>query len=434
MSYFSDTAQAELNKKKRLIFLLLAAVLLLGAWLRIDFNVSVDHKVSQDTKNYDMMVRQLLEKGVYGYEYKKPSGEPNARVTPGFPILMAAVYKMVDYKVNDPYPYIRFANVFMSLTMVYLMYLIGSMLSNRWGGLAAAFVGAIYPAFVWTTGAILTETMAACFLVLYVYLLLLGFRKNSSWLMAASGVALGITVLTRTEFLPIFILMHILILLWSRDWKKSLRFVIVAGLGLAITLSPWVIRNFVTFDKLIVSSTQVNPFAAGTYPNKNYDDGLVDRKDKTQMEVAKERLRIGFTEHTWTFVKWYTVGKIQYTYGRPFGGSGHTPWYPVIPNVLKMPFHLAIMAVGFVAMLYMLFRWRHQASALALIVASMSTLRLLFIPETRYNFTAMPLLIVMGSVFAVIVVQAVVNRGNKRETDKIKHKEETANENPAAAH
>lgn len=60
----------------------MAVIFLLAAYVRIDFLRSVDHEMPHDSLNYDKMVRQLLETGVYAY-----NGEtPNALVTPGYPL------------------------------------------------------------------------------------------------------------------------------------------------------------------------------------------------------------------------------------------------------------------------------------------------------------------------------------------------------------
>ncbi|WP_246029264.1 ArnT family glycosyltransferase [Paenibacillus humicus] len=405
----------ERDQKKsspKIVLLLLLAVVGLGAFLRMDFVLSVSHKVSHDTVNYDIMVRQLLDKGIYAYK----SGESNAQVTPGYPLFMAAVYKAVDYRVHDPYPWIRCIQALLSTAMLVLMYRLGSMLAGRWAGLLAAFLGAVYPAFIWTTGGILTETLAAFLLVLYVYVQLLAYRTQRKLPMLLAGASLGLAVLTRPEFLPLFVLVHLLFLLWSRKWKQTLLQFVICGAGLALVLAPWVVRNAVALHELVVASTQVNPFAAGTYPDKNYEDGLVDRHGKTQMEVAKERLRIGFTEHARTYVKWYTVGKLKYTYGRMFYGSGHTPLYPVMPAAMRYVYHLAIIWAGVLAGAAMVIgrSWRHPAALPALLLAAMSALRLLFVPEYRYNFTAMPFFIVFDSAAAVMAVQALRRRQDNR--------------------
>ncbi|ASS67218.1 MULTISPECIES: glycosyltransferase family 39 protein [unclassified Paenibacillus] len=409
---FADVKLAPNKNSKKIILLLLLAVVGLGAFLRMDFVLSVDHKVSHDTINYDIMVRQLLDKGIYAYK----SEEPNAQVTPGYPLFMAAIYKAADYRAHDPYRWIRCIQALLSTATLVLMYRLGAMLAGRWAGLLAAFMGAVYPSFIWTTGGILTETLAAFLLVLYVYVQLLAYRSRRKLPQLLAGAALGLAVLTRPEFLPLFVLVHLLFLWWSRKWKQTLLQFVLCGAGLALVLAPWVIRNAVTLHELVIASTQVNPFAAGTYPDKNYDDGLVDRHGKTQMEVAKERLRVGFSEHTWTYVKWYTVGKLESTYARMFYGSGHTPLYPVMPAALRYLYHLAIIWTGALAIAATAIgrNWRHPAALLALLLTAMSALRLLFVPEYRYNFTAMPFFIVLDSAAAVMAFQALRRRQENR--------------------
>ena len=107
-----------------------------------------------------------------------------------------------------------------------------------------------------------------------------------------------------------------------------------------------------------------------------YEVITVDRKGKTQMEVAKERLKVGFTEHTWTFVKWYTIGKTRYIYGRMFFGAGHSPVYPVIP--LGNLYHRTILLGGFISTVALLRRWRQPAVLLVVLVVAISI--------TSYNF------------------------------------------------
>ncbi|QGG58076.1 ArnT family glycosyltransferase [Paenibacillus sp. B01] len=394
----SSGIQGEAGTRKALHALLLALAIGLGAWLRVDFLVSVSHHVTHDTKNYDIMVRQLLEQGVYGYK----SIEPNAQVTPGYPLFMAAMYELAGYETRDPYPLIRFVQAGIATAMLGLVYALGRLVAGRWTALAAALMAAVYPPFVWASGGVLTETLAAFLLMAYVCLQLLALRRGGRWLHLLAGAVLGLTALTRAEFLPLIALAYAAQWLWTRDWRATARQLALGACGLAIMLSPWVVRNAVTLGELIVTSTQQNPFAAGTYPDKNYADGLVDRAGKSQLEVARERLRVGFSEHTGEFVRWYTIGKLDYTYSRMFYGAGHEPHYPVLPVPweLRNAYHRLIVGAGVAALVAMLRRWRHPALLPAAIVLAMSALRLLFVPEYRYNFTVMPLFIVLDAAAA----------------------------------
>lgn len=367
----------------------LVVIFILAAYLRIDFLRTVNHHIPHDTKNYDVMVKQLLETGVYAYK----STESNAQVMPGLPLYMAAIYKVVDYTKRDPFPFIRYGNLLLSLATLALIYLLARRVAGPYVALGAAFVSAIYPSFVWANGAILTEVPAIFLLTAYFYWQIRTFDTHRWTDALIAGLLLGATALVRAEFLPLIAVLYAFYWLWKRKrgtWKLAL----LSCIGIAIIMSPWWIRNLVTLHEVTLTATQTNPFTAGTYPNKNYEDGLVDRRGKTQNEVARERLIKGFTEHTWTFVKWYTVGKLDYTYSRMFFGAGHKPFHEVIPY--RNEVHTGIIWAGIVGMILALARWRQPITALAVIIIVMSLLRLLFVPEYRYNFTVMPLFIIFG--------------------------------------
>lgn len=383
------------------ILMSLLLVFILAAYLRIDFLNSVEHNLSHDSKGYDVMVRQWIEDGVYAYK----DTEPNAKVTPGYPAFMAIVYKMVDYTKHDPFYMIRLIQVFLSMFTLYLIYRLARRLGGAGVGLGAAAIGAVYPSFIWSNGAVLTEVLCTFFLTLYIYVQMISLEKKKVSFALLSGALLGLTVLVRSEFLPILLVSHGVGYLWQRNFMKILKLLLISVVGTAIILSPWVIRNMITLNKVIIASTQVNPFAAGTYPYKNYADRMVETKGKTQMEVAKERIRVGFTEHTLKYVTWYTVGKLAYIYGKMFSGSGHTPFYTVIPILPQNILHWGLIGLFPLSFVRGIRLWKSPGFLLVTIVVAMSTLRLLFVPETRYNFTVMPMIIILDCVTVAAMIQ-----------------------------
>jgi len=382
-----------MNRKTK-IALALALIFMLAAYVRIDFIRSVDHEMSPDAINYDAMTKQLLDKGVYGYNDSKP----NAYVTPGYPLFLAGVYAIVDHNRNDPLPYVRYLQVLLSLIAVWLVYRITAMLSKDIAGLIAAFVAAIYPPLVWMNGAILTEGLGVFLLLSYLYTQIAAFQSHSRVWAAAAGVLLGLTVLTRPEFMPLIVVTYLFYWIWKKDTRTVLKLFGVTCVCFVLVMMPWWIRNAVTLNDLILTGTQSNPFTAGTYPYKNYEDGLVDRHGKTESEVGIERLVTGFTTQPWLFLKWYTVGKLDYIYGNVYAGGGYTPYYPVLPFMQPKWLHLGIVWLGVLAMLTIARKWRQPAMLLVVVIAVMTLIRLAFIPEYRYNITMMPPYIIICSV------------------------------------
>jgi len=392
------------NKKVQIALII---IFVIAAYLRVDFIQSVDHTMPHDSINYDAMVRQLLEDGVYAYK----DTNSNAYVTPGYPLFMAAVYWLVDYQQNDPLPWIRYIQMLLSLLSIGLIYRITRILSNEVIGVLAALIAAIYQPFVWANGAILTEVLTIFLLLSYLLLQIHTFNKQSLKLSLASGVLLGLTALVRPEFIPLLAANYLFYWLWKKgDRRKIIKLFAMSSLGLVLILMPWWIRNVVTLDKLVITATQGNPFAAGTYPYKNYDDGLIDPQGKSEMEVAVERLKVGFTTQPWLFLKWYTVGKLQYTYQSVYYGGGHQPFYNVIPFINPNLIHRLIVCFGFISIIALFRNWKQMSALLVVVIVTMSIIRLGFVPEYRYNVMSMPLLIIINCVFGVKLLQWISSK------------------------
>ncbi|MGE6230129.1 ArnT family glycosyltransferase [Paenibacillus chitinolyticus] len=393
----------------------LLVILIVGGWLRVDFLRSVEHGMSPDAINYDTMTRQLLEDGIYAYGDTKP----NAKIAPGYPLFLAAVYKLVDYQVHDPLPWVRYVQVLFSLASLWLIFRMTKELSNEIAGLLAAFIAAVYPPLVWANGAVLTEVLGIFFMLAFIYAQIRTFRAPSGRLAFVTGLLLGLTVLIRPEFMPLLLANYLFYWLWKRDTKRLLKLFACSAAGLALVLMPWWVRNVVTLNELVVTATQANPFKAGTYPDKNYDDNLVDPSGKTEMEVAVERLKKGFSTQPEVYIKWYTIGKLEHIYGSAYLGGGHHPYDNILPSAVNPnDFHRWLVFFGLAAALALACRWKQTATLLVVIVVTMTLIRLAFVPEYRYNVMSMPLIIIVDCIVVINVVCWSYDKWRRRFTGK----------------
>jgi len=113
--------------------------------------------------------------------------------------------------------------------------------------LLAAFICAIYPFFIFYSARVLSETVFLFFMMLFFWLL---FDKSKSPL--SRGVAAGLMHLTK----PIFFYFFPLIWIWQYLVQKvSFKRVLVGALTTLVVVSPWVIRNYLIFDDLVVNTT-----------------------------------------------------------------------------------------------------------------------------------------------------------------------------------
>jgi 4-amino-4-deoxy-L-arabinose transferase-like glycosyltransferase len=394
-------------KNNALLFACMVVVMI-GAYLRLDFIRSVNHEMSPDAINYTKMAEQLVEEGIYGYN----SENPNAYVTPGYPVFLALSYKLSKQLHVNPWALVRYIQVLLSLHILCLIVYITYKLSNSYiPALTAAAVGAVYPPFIWANGAILTEVLCTFFLLGYVAWLIYHGEQRKKAHAFIAGILLGLTVLVRPEFFPIIFIVHAVY--WFQKHRRSAAVSFAYSLlGVVLVLLPWWIRNYITLDEFIPFATQTNPFYAGTFPYNNYNDGMVESEGKTEMEAAIERLKVGFTQHTGLFVWWYTLGKLKYTYSAMYYGGGHDPFYPVLSSGQLL--HRAIIWSGTLALMASLWFWRQGTALISAVIVLMSFIRLFFVPEYRYNFTMMPFFIILGSTVGYLLIKWLIRSSKAR--------------------
>ncbi|MGO4372459.1 phospholipid carrier-dependent glycosyltransferase, partial [Paenibacillus sp. MCAF20] len=207
-------------RKNKVWTIMIVLIFLLAFWLRADFLTSVKHNISHDSKYYNEMVHRLVDKGIYAYKEEVP----NARVTPGYPLFMTGMYLIGEQIGVEYFPLIRWAQVLISLASLALMYIIAMQATkNKWIALISIFIGAIYHPFIWTTGAVLTETLALFLLMAYLSMQMYAFKTQRIRDAAIAGLLLGLTVLVRAEFLPLFVPLYSVFLLqqWSKNRKAT---------------------------------------------------------------------------------------------------------------------------------------------------------------------------------------------------------------------
>lgn len=382
-----------------LLIVLLAFFLRWGVWMK---NLT-DFTLKGDALNYHIMAHQIVEDGVYGYALGRKSGEPNAYVTPGYPLFLSAVYAVVE----DPYRQIsvvRGIQVLVgSLTCVLAYLVVHRLLRRNDVALLTAFFVAIYPPYVQSAIQLLTEVLALATLLLYGWLAVVAFETRKAAHHFAAGVALALHVLVRPVLLPVAIL-PFLFALRSEAWRGRWREWATAGawtaFGFVLLMLPWWVRNAVVLDQVILTATgSANPFLAGTYPylkNMLADFYALGLTSEDQGWFARQRLIKGFTTEPLLYLKWYTIGKIQFLFEKPWLYQQIDDWFPAL-SPWNHRLHAAICGFGAAGLLYGAVVSR-RLRAVAAFGALFLALYLLFVPTTLYAYPFMAFLM-LGTAF-----------------------------------
>src|SRR5262245_57700366 len=243
------------------VLALLCVVVALGFGLRLEAALNPSAKPGadsvvayqgNDSKSYSDIAAYLYRTGTYG----TPKMRHPTDWSPGAPFFYAGVYWLTGGVHPD---LARAAVALLGALMVLLVYLLGRRLGGPWVGLVGAALAAIYPTFIDNNEQFLSEPIAAFTLVACV----LGFlwasdRARSPWAWLVPGLFLGLTALTRPEYLIFVVVLGLVVLIrqWrSRGVRIGLASTALFACAFALVLAPWTIRNFVVLDRFVPVTT-----------------------------------------------------------------------------------------------------------------------------------------------------------------------------------
>ena len=231
----------------------LGAIVLAGFALRLWYALAFapDVVVGGDGKTYHWLANLIAD----GHGFIRPwefqiDGivKPTAEHPPLYPLLLAGVSKLG----GTSWAAHRVASCVMGSGMVLVVGLVGRRAAGPAAGLAAAALGAVYPLLVVSDGTLYSESL---YVLTIALALLAAYRYRDRPGVAAAallGAAIGLAVLTRAEALLLYPLL-VIPLVWplrGPAWRHAA----VALAALTLVVSPWVIRNWTTFDRPVMSN------------------------------------------------------------------------------------------------------------------------------------------------------------------------------------
>jgi hypothetical protein len=225
----------------------------LGVWVLLGIGLALRlvwvslHHVDpvSDFAAYDRLAYGLSLSGTYG-----PDVDPESYWPPGWPLLLGATYEVFgsDFQVGTV------AAALLSWGATVAGAVIAVRLLRPAFAVAAVAAMSVYPAGIAFTAVLATEHLAALLLALMVAVMV---RERVG---AVTGLALGILdgalLLTRPEF---GVAMAGTLLVFYLTRRRSIRrpalIAAYSAAGVLLVLSPWIIRNALTFGEFIPLTT-----------------------------------------------------------------------------------------------------------------------------------------------------------------------------------
>jgi len=264
------------------LILVLATVTLriIAAFLIVDFN-------DPQMWEFGMIARNMLNGEGFAF-LALTKNVPSAFMPPGLPMLYYSIFKFFGDNYTG-YLVILLINTLLSVISVILSYIFSKEFFNK----NTAVLTSIY---VCCSPILIFSSVNFNSIIIYQVLLLLVFiilnRINTRDLgkglregtilrsIIILGIALGLFLYFRAESL-FFVLAFFLYFVFKKHFKNAFLIIIIS----AIMISPWTLRNYITFDKFIPVTSS---FGYNFYTGHGDDSSTLVYKEKIG-EISEDR-------------------------------------------------------------------------------------------------------------------------------------------------
>jgi 4-amino-4-deoxy-L-arabinose transferase-like glycosyltransferase len=230
---------------------ILALIVAVGFGLRANRALNpIDHP-GDDARAYFSLSKSLYEDGTYGGS----SFHDASDWSPGAPLLYAGVYYATG-GVRDNAA--RMVLALLGAATILIVYLLGRRLAGATAGLLAAAGVALYPSFIHSNGALLSEPPAIFTLPAAVLAFLWARERRSPWAWLLPGSLFGLTALIRPEYLLVgfaFAIAALIGVARERRWQPGAAAAALLVAGFLAPIVPWTVHNLVSLDRFVPVST-----------------------------------------------------------------------------------------------------------------------------------------------------------------------------------
>lgn len=227
--------------------------------------------IRSDSLEYNELAKNVLTHKGYIYESKDmPFKGITAHRTPGYPMFLMFVYKVFGVENFDAARTVQ--AVILSFIPV-LLFLTVKLFLGTGVALVSGIIGVLYKPFIilnFYGGPVflLSENLVVVTFLAAVYFYLAGMKKNSPGLMALAGLFFGITALVRPLFL-LFTIFPVMLIFWdsSKPNRERIKYSAILIAASFIVIMPWLMRNYLVFNKVSFSTQFGKVLYAGNNPS-----------------------------------------------------------------------------------------------------------------------------------------------------------------------
>lgn len=382
---------------------------LLAAVFFVTLAYSFYHRIEPvvDAAAYDTIAQNILAGHGFKEEPEKSFATDYAimRAGPAYEFFLAGVYALFGHR----YEVVWILQALLHTLTALLLYGIARALWREHGetaGLAVLMLFGFHPDLIEIAAMLLTETLYLFFIALTLWCFVkIVEQPRAAWWHLGFGAVAALAIFTRPPvalFVPVF--------LYYYFRERQFRALFLFSGALALTLLPWVLRNYVIYHQVILTTLigEYNLWAGNTlFSTGGQTTGGYNPVNEYLATHDVVTFKAAVSEAFWSFVFGHPLAFFKlciirfirfFSLIRPMGFWFYQSGLPQALLVASSSIAIAVLFVsGFAGMLA---AWRERSRLWSLLIILALTAPLVLIPtvvQSRYRFQIYPFLALFGA-------------------------------------
>lgn len=210
------------------------------------------YQISNDTVTYFEPGRNLFEFGIFGFANSNGDILPSAMRTPLLPFILGGLHCLTHDRELS-FSIFTFLLVLIAPLYPLTAWFLGKKINPKLASFCYLIVLFSFNLLNYSTY-VLTDFLLGIFFNATILFSLISDGKITNWKRGlVIGGLIGVSALLRPTM--VYALPAMLIGIgFSQSWRTSLRLITPAVIVFGITIAPWVVRNWLTFDKVLFTT------------------------------------------------------------------------------------------------------------------------------------------------------------------------------------
>lgn len=290
---------------------------------------------NNDDVKYLRSAETFLKTGMLTYKFPD---KPTVFIMPGITILLTPFVAIFGVQ-GAVFP-VRVFFALLQTFNLFMVFLIARKIFSSCVAVVAVLLSIFYLPNIYVSAVILTEPIAYTAFLLLLYIVMWGTERGKKRYFIVGGIVWGMAVMFRPTMAAFPAIVFFYWLFKKVKLRQMVHFALCAVIPFVIILSPWVIRNYIVFDRFIpLTLSSGNPKLQGTIigylPQEREKvfaaidmEGIAIGDDEISNDIRENQLALRSFEYniknnTVVYILWYTIGKTLCNFAAPY------IWYPI---------------------------------------------------------------------------------------------------------